>query len=119
MRCQNTYLEGHIFARQGGAAGDAYNCQLPGAPTIGCNVLFENPNAELLNCAGDPTLLVADPLFCSAPSGDFRLCASSPAIVNRGDCGAAGAFGVGCAGAGCSVAVQATHWGTIKSLYRP
>lgn len=119
MRCQNSYLENNIFARQGGAAGDAYICQLPGTPTIGCNVVFENASGELLNCDSDPTLLVTDPLFCSAPTGDFRLCADSPAAASRGNCGPAGAYGVGCAGAGCSVAVQSTHWGTIKSLYRP
>jgi hypothetical protein len=57
----------------------------------------------------------ADPLFCDAAGGDYRLEECSPCIGAAHDGGDVGAHGAGCA---CSVPVKPTTWGRLKAAYR-
>jgi hypothetical protein len=61
------------------------------------------------------TDIYADPMFCNAEEGDYRVDVSSPAAEeNSPVCGQIGAFGVGCG----SVSVESVTWGRLKNLYR-
>ncbi|MGQ0722375.1 MAG: right-handed parallel beta-helix repeat-containing protein [Candidatus Eiseniibacteriota bacterium] len=79
-----------------------------------CNGFWDNEGGigDYVPAATD---LFLDPRFCDPSNLDFALDANSPyAAGNSATCGQIGAFGVGCG----SVAVQATTWGRLKSLYR-
>jgi len=56
----------------------------------------------------------ADPLFCDAPGGDYRLHANSPCAPAGNACGALiGALPVGCDATG----IETKSWSSIKALY--
>jgi hypothetical protein len=56
----------------------------------------------------------ADPLFCDAPGGDYRLHANSPCAPAGNECGVLiGALPVGCD----ATALESRSWGSIKALY--
>lgn len=84
-------------------------------PVIGPNIAWDISGTNLYLCSNPDSMLVADPLFCSPGTGDYSVCASSPAVVD----GAAtyGAYGVGCTECG-PTEVRPTTWGAMKSRYR-
>lgn len=114
FRTVNVTLKRNIFVGQAGA-GDPWECRTPGDFVTECNLIFENGNRERLDCPTEATLIEADPRFCNAAAGDFRLCSDSPAI--GGACGRRGAFDVGCSGTGCVTPVVSTTWGGLKARY--
>ena len=66
-----------------------------------CNVFWGEASPLGDDCAfliGENDNVFADPLFCDAENGDYRLAANSPAAV--GSCGLVGALPVGCGVAG-------------------
>lgn len=84
-------------------------------PIIGANLAWDIANENQAFCTNPDTMTVEDPLFCSPESGDYSLCATSPAV--EGGEAVYGAFGVGCAEC-TATAVEATTWGAIKARYR-
>jgi hypothetical protein len=111
-------LERNLFAFQRGeGGGHAVACMEPDGEYTGeCNHFWANGSDDLPNCMPLPTDTRGDPLFCGAPSGDFRLCVLSPAYV--GPCPPRGARGAGCEGEGCATAARSVTWGAIKALHR-
>jgi len=57
-----------------------------------------------------------DPMYCDAVNWDLRVDAASPNLPQSPDneCGSL----IGCFSQGCDSPVEATSWGSIKSLYR-
>jgi hypothetical protein len=72
-------------------------CFLPGAPTLGCNVLFDNVNADYSpECTPGASDQHADPRFCDTTT--FTLFSDSPCTAaNAGACGPIGAVDEICA----------------------
>jgi hypothetical protein len=91
-------------------------------PFIWCSDIYGNRDGDWTDCiAGQRSSNVgnfsADPLLCDAANGDYSLQASSPCAEGHQptyDCeDYIGAFTVG-----CGSAVEATTWGTVKSLFK-
>jgi hypothetical protein len=81
-----------------GMAG-GLDCHLDnGSHTIGCNDVWGEGKSYLGDCAdleGSDGNFSADPLFCDASNGDYRLSIDSPCAAPAG-CGLIGALDVGC-----------------------
>ncbi len=57
-----------------------------------------------------------DPLYCEPLADIFLVCSGSPAVANGQNCGARGAYGVGCT---CDpIPGETTSWGTVKGYFR-
>ena len=94
---------------------------------ISCSDLYGNeggdwiaPYAEQVDVAGN---FSADPCFCDPDGEDFHLCADSWCLPGHHPWGCdqlTGTFGQGCGECSCAgeVALEATSWGGLKSLYR-
>ncbi len=61
------------------------------APALTCNLLWANAAGDYGGLAPGAGDLAADPLFCDATAGDWRVDAASPALAAA--CGPIGAFG--------------------------
>jgi len=92
----------------------AYSGFPPSFPVIGENICWSIADETLTNCGPSTDLLVANPLFCDSASGDFRVCADSPAILGQEVI--FGALGVGCPKCG-DIPVRPTSWGFLKALF--
>jgi hypothetical protein len=109
--------ERNIFALNGGTAASVIYCELDDAVYAGgCNLFWQNAEESIGDCTPLPTDEHADPSFCSAAAGDFRVCEGSPAA--SGNCGPRGALGIGCTGPGCTIATVPVTWSAVKSLFR-
>ena len=90
-----------IFALNGSAGtslADGFACG--GATvTFQCNLAWSNNAGNYGGCA-DPTgsdgNVTADPLFCNALAGDYRVASASPAAAAQSGCGDIGAGAIGC-----------------------
>jgi len=85
----------------GSGAGPAIACGENALPTLTCSNLFDASDDEWAGCAasqlGVSGNISADPLFCDAEHGDYRLQADSPCLSANNTCGVLiGAFGAGC-----------------------
>jgi hypothetical protein len=109
-------VERNVFGAQAGTASSVVHCGNTVEVDFACNLFTPAAGEPYDACAPAGSNLVADPLFCNAPAGDYRVCEASPALT--GDCGPRGAFGVGCAGTGCSVATIPTTWSRLKAFRR-
>ena len=87
----------------------------PSLPVMGCNLFWDVVGLTGPDCRDAGSVIHANPLFCDPLSGDFTVCADSPAISDS--CGFLGAFGAGCPPCG-EVGTQPSTWGALKSLYR-
>ena len=96
----NAYVAGAFFSNAGAVdlercliAGGSWGLfvQSGGAPALACNLLWDNPAGDYGGLAPGASDLAADPLFCDAASGDWRLEATSPAFSAA--CDTIGAFG--------------------------
>jgi hypothetical protein len=79
-------------------AGGGLDCYLSGSNTIRCNDVWGVGQSYMGDCAGlagSDGNFSADPLFCDASSGDYRLSVDSPCAAVPG-CGLIGALPVGC-----------------------
>jgi hypothetical protein len=98
-------------------SGQAVTCEDPTRPVnVLCGDIFGNPGGDWAACiAGEFGVdgnIAADPQFCDATNGDFRLSAASPcAPPQSGACDVIGAYGVGCG----TTAVEPATWGSIKA----
>ena len=62
-----------------------------------CNIFWNNANGSIYGGVLDPSELVADPLFCNPPAGDFTIAYESPAAPEYSPCGLLiGAFPAAC-----------------------
>lgn len=83
-----------------GIDGDAVHCVEGSVVALSCCDVYGNAGGDWVGCIADQEgmsgNISADPLFCDAGSGDFRLSSGSPCL--EGDCGQIGAYGLGCHG---------------------
>ncbi len=82
-----------------------------------CNVFWNNSAGHYSNFNGGPIPpdILANPLFCDPEVLDFTVRSNSPcAPGNVPECGAIGAWPVGCG----AINVESSSWGKIKALYR-
>ena len=80
-----------------GEAG-GLNCSLTGSHSVSCNDVWGEGQSYMGDCwslEGIDGNFSADPLFCDAPNGDYRLSAGSPCASAPG-CGLVGALDIGC-----------------------
>jgi hypothetical protein len=78
-------------------------------------VIFGNAGGDTLS--GQPDNLYQDPLFCNIFDDNFMVCENSPCLAgNNSWVELIGAFEQGCGS--CDAPVEATAWGSIKSLFR-
>ncbi len=62
-----------------------------GQPTGGCNLFWNNPDGNTDAYTLKETDMIADPLFCDSPGGDFSVSSDSPCIPpGSGACGQIG-----------------------------
>ena len=85
----------------GSGEGAAIACGMGGPPTLTCSNLFDPIHDEWAGCAasqlGVSGNISADPLFCDAEHGDYRLDPGSPCLPANNTCGLLiGALGEGC-----------------------
>jgi len=92
----------------------AYSGYPPSLPVIEENICWAINDTTLTNCGPTADLLIVNPLFCDSTSGDFRVCADSPAIL--GEEVVFGALGVGCPKCG-DTPVRPASWGFLKALF--
>lgn len=87
----------------------------PVAPTVSCNVYWDNEIFDQGVWPVSATDLFVDPRLCGPAAEDFTLQATSPcAAENHPTCGQVGAFGVGCD----TVGVEPTTWARVKAAFR-
>ncbi len=92
---------------------------LLGFPAIVTGLSYNDFHETQLDTAiamylGENCNFAADPLFCDAPGGDYRLHADSPCAPAGNGCGTLiGALPVGCD----ATALESRSWGSIKALY--
>ena len=80
-----------------------------------CNLYDGNQSGAVNRPLGSGEI-VDDPLYCDPAADVFLVCSGSPALAGLADCGAMGAFGMGCT---CGpVGLESTTWGDLKSLFR-
>lgn len=79
-----------------GNSGYGLEWRTPPVGTTSCNDWFGNALGPVAGGALLPGDFLADPLFCDALGGDFRVSSDSP-LSDRPGCGPIGALGVGCA----------------------
>jgi subtilisin family serine protease len=98
-------VSNNIFALNGSAGvslADGFACG-GGSATFACNLAWSNTAGNYSGCP-DPTgsngNVTADPLFCDAPQGDYRIAVNSPAAAAQSGCGDIGAGAVGCGATG-------------------
>jgi hypothetical protein len=91
----------------------------------GCNLFSGSPCDWDLCCEdqlGSDGNFAAEPGFCDAESGDYRLCADSLCLPGTHPNGQShdlvGALGIGCAACGPHVASSRRTWGSVKAMYR-
>jgi parallel beta-helix repeat protein len=84
-----------------------------GMAGLSCNDVWNNLDADYVNCEAGPGDFSEDPLFCDPEYGDYTLALNSPCVEGYG-CGQVGAYGVGCG----STRTESTTWGSLKALYR-
>lgn len=78
------------------------------------NIHGTHLDPSLVDWLGQQGNFSADPLFCDAPGGDYRLRANSPCAPAGNDCGVLiGALPVGCDATG----IETKSWSSIKALY--
>ncbi len=94
-----------------------YGLHVTNEPLLGCNIFFDNARGPSQGTPLHFSDQIVDPMFCAAEGGNLSLCADSPATALNSDCGLIGALEVGCGTCG-PVAIEATNWGTVKSMYR-
>lgn len=80
-----------------------------------CNLYYDLAGYPVSGGLG-PGEIVADPLYCDYPAGDYHLCSLSPALAENNDCGKMGAFPMGCEDCG-PIANEDRAWGDVKKLY--
>lgn len=121
-------LNGAAFVAAFGASGAFHNNVVAYSPrpavrfvsgtsfTSGCNLFWGNTAGDFGGGgAPAPTDFIADPLFCDLPGLDFTVRDDSPCLSPpTPSCAPIGALGAGCGG----VAIEATSFGRIKSLFR-
>ena len=100
-------------------AGQGIFCGGTATAVLSCSDVVGNAGGDWVGCiagqAGTNGNFSADPLFCSAPSGDYTISANSPcAPPGATGCGLVGALGVGCG----PLSVDGATWGRQKSLFR-
>jgi len=113
----NLTVENTIIAQS--PQGGALKCSQPVDPVIRCSDFHGNTGGDWISCAAGLLGLYgnvsADPLFCDAPAGDFRIADASPcAPEHSGGCGLIGAWPVGCG----ATTVEPTTWGALKHAFR-
>jgi hypothetical protein len=97
------------------------SCGGTSTATLTCCDLYGNEGGDWVDCtagqAGINGNISRDPLFCDAPSRDFRIDLNSPCRPHppeNPDCDLIGAAPVGCG----STPTKLTTWGRLKSSYR-
>ena len=110
----------NIIAGNSAPTGGGVHAFLPGtSPTFACNDAWNNPGGNYTGYQLDPTVtngnIAADPRFCDAAGGDYRLDESSPCAPDHSPpgCELIGALDIGCG----TTAVEPATWGAIKSHY--
>jgi hypothetical protein len=85
----------NIIAEDPSGAGVRYYDCVPGLHS--CNVYWDNQDGAIIGGALSADEVVADPVFCGAPSGDFTISVTSPAAPANSPCGLlVGALPTGC-----------------------
>jgi hypothetical protein len=108
-----SFVRDNIFASSTGApAIRLYSGQM----ATSCNVFWNNEEGDIVGVPLDPTDLIADPLFCNPPSGDYTVSSASPCLPeNNPNCvDLIGAYGPGCG----FVSIEPMSWGRLKGIYR-
>ncbi len=88
-----------------GTAGEAIYCEPGSSADVACSDVFGNAGGDWVGCLADQLgqdgNFAADPMFCNAAGGDFRIDASSPCAPANSPPGCAliGAFPEGCGSA--------------------
>ena len=83
--------------------GQAVHCYYGATATVSCSDIFGNAGGDWTGCIADQYGLdgnvSADPLFCNASGGDYRLHEDSPCVPENSPtgCGLVGALDTGCA----------------------
>jgi hypothetical protein len=67
----------------------------PERTVISCNLTWHNSGNDLQGIAPDAEHLIANPWFCDAAAGDYRVAGNSPAVTDA--CGVIGALTETCA----------------------
>lgn len=111
-------ISNNLISNSGGSG--IYCGASVGSVRIACNNSWGNTGPPYFLSASSicDTLgkynISADPLFCSAETGDYTLKSTSPCAGGVANCGLIGAYGVGCQ----VIAVTPSTWSRIKSLVR-
>ncbi len=113
-------ISNNIVAGNTAPLGGGIMAFLPSAAALfTCNDVWGNAGGDYAGYVVDPTgsagNISADPLFCGASLGDYRLDENSPCAPDNspGECGLIGALDVGCG----VTAVEPATWGGIKGRY--
>ena len=100
--------------------GVAVACAGGGNAVLECCVVFGNDGGDWVGCVEDqlglPGNSASDPLFCSLrplDDRDWTLRSISPCAEDNSECGAIGAWDVGCG----DTPVHCTSWGRLKVLF--
>lgn len=110
LSCNSGYGGGTLS--RNAVQGGTFAAGFTGTGEVTCNVTWPDP---ILVTGQRPVMtdnVVADPLFCDAEGGDFRVAATSPCVTNPA-CERIGAYTVGCG----DTPVLKQSWGAIKARW--